>query len=110
MFSSVAYAMSGGGGGGGSILDFLLPFIIIIAIFYFLIIMPQRRQAKKRQEMLNAIQKGDVVITSGGIRGKVVGFSESGKVVEIEIAKGVVVDVVRSRIEVVGRLPEIETK
>ncbi|RLC41123.1 MAG: preprotein translocase subunit YajC [Candidatus Coatesbacteria bacterium] len=109
MFVSTAYAMSsGGGGGGGSMLDFLLPFIIIIAIFYLLIIMPQRRQAKKRQEMLEAMRKGDTVVTTGGIRGKVVGFSDSGKIVRIEIAKGVEVDVVRSRIDAVGKLPDAE--
>ena len=61
-----------------------------------------------RQEMLEAMRKGDTVVTTGGIRGKVVGFSDSGKIVRIEIAKGVEVDVVRSRIDAVGKLPDAE--
>jgi preprotein translocase subunit YajC len=109
MFVDIAYAMGSsgeGGGGGGGILDFLLPFIIIIAVFYFLIIMPQRRQAKKRREMLQSMNKGDTIITRGGIRGKIVGFKDNDQVVVIQVGEGVKLEVVRSFVEVVGRLPE----
>ncbi len=107
MFVDVAYAMgsSGEGNGGGGILDFLLPFVIIILVFYFLIIMPQRRQAKKRREMLELMKKGDTIITSGGIRGKIVGFKDNDQIVVIQVGEGIKLEVVRTRIEVVGRLP-----
>jgi preprotein translocase subunit YajC len=49
------------------ILSQLLPFIFLIAIMYFVIIRPQQKEAKQRQEMINALKKGDKIITSGGI-------------------------------------------
>jgi preprotein translocase subunit YajC len=49
------------------ILSQLLPFIFLIAIMYFVIIRPQQKEAKQRQEMIDALKKGDKIITSGGI-------------------------------------------
>jgi preprotein translocase subunit YajC len=108
MFISTAYALSGigGGEGGGDIWDFVIPFVIIIAIFYFLIIRPQRKKAKEHQEMIDNIQKGDIVVTSGGLRGKVMGFSDGGKIVKLKVGDDTVLDVIRVRIEIVGKLPE----
>lgn len=45
----------------------LLPFIFLIAVMYFVIIRPQQQQAKKHQEMVNSLQKGDKVVTNGGL-------------------------------------------
>jgi preprotein translocase subunit YajC len=57
------------GGGGGGIISMMLPFIIIIGIMYFLIIRPQQKEQQKHKEMLENVQKGDKVITNGGISG-----------------------------------------
>ena len=91
--------MPGGEGGaeaGGGALTFL-PFILIFVLFYFLILRPQQKQTKKRNEMLGALKRGDEVITSGGIYGKILNISEDGKVT-LEIAKGVSIHITRSAI------------
>lgn len=62
---------TGSGGGAGGIGSFL-PFIAIGAIFWFLIIGPERKNRKKRDEMLKAIKKGDKVMTTGGMYGRIV--------------------------------------
>ncbi|WP_407965765.1 preprotein translocase subunit YajC [Bartonella sp. C271] len=73
-----------------------VPFILIFAIMYFLIIRPQRAQMKKRQEMLNAVRRGDTVITGGGVLGKVTKvYDESGEL-EVEISEGIRIRVIRS--------------
>lgn len=84
------------GGGGGGPLAFL-PFILIFVLFYFLILRPQRMQGKKRDEMLKNLKRGDSVITSGGIYGKILNISEDD-VVTLEIAKGVSIRISRSGI------------
>ena len=53
--------------GSASLLSSLLPLVVLFAIFYFLVIRPQQKQVKKHKEMLDALQKGDKVITSGGL-------------------------------------------
>jgi len=55
-----------------SLLASLLPLIILFAIFYFLVILPQQRQAKKHKQMVEALKKGDKIITTGGIIAEVV--------------------------------------
>ncbi|WP_295946577.1 preprotein translocase subunit YajC [uncultured Bartonella sp.] len=100
MFITNAYAQAAGGSTGEvSTLMTFAPFILIFVIMYFLIIRPQRNQMKKRQEMLNAIRRGDTVITEGGLIGrvtKVVG--DANGEVEIEIAENTRVRVMRAKI------------
>jgi preprotein translocase subunit YajC len=74
----------------------ILPWLLIFVIFYFLMIRPQQQRVKQHQAAINAVKKGDEVITGGGIRGKVtkVGDEEA----EVEIAQGVKVKVVKSTI------------
>lgn len=55
---------------GGSLISFV-PFILIFVIFYFLLIRPQQRQRKKHREILDALKKGDRVVTSSGLLGTV---------------------------------------
>lgn len=74
MFISNAYAQ--GAGSGGSMLASFLPMIAIFAIFYFLIIRPQLKRTKDHRAMVDAIKKGDEVVTNGGIAGKVVKVTE----------------------------------
>ena len=73
---SLTFAPSGQQGGAG--LGMLLIQIgAFIAIFYFLLIRPQRQQAKKHQELLASLQKGDQIVTSGGVVGEVIHLKDS---------------------------------
>src|SRR3954453_19876449 len=82
------------GGGTGQILIGILPWLLIFVVFYLLMIRPQQRRVKEHQAAINAVKKGDDVITAGGIRGGVtkVGDDEA----EVEIAQGVKVRVIKS--------------
>ena len=75
---------------GGAIAQFL-PLILIFAIMYFLLIRPQQKKMKQHQNMVEALRRGDQVITQGGVIGKV-------SKVKVEIAEGVKVRVVKSTI------------
>ncbi len=81
-------------GGGASFLVMALPYIAIFAIFYFLLIRPQTRRIKETKAMIDAVQRGDQVVTAGGIVGKVTRVDETE--VEVEIASGVRVKVVKA--------------
>lgn len=94
MFITPAYAQTAASG-GGDIIATILPFVLIFAVMYFLIIRPQRTQQKKRVEMLAAIRRGDQVVTGGGIVGKVSKVIDDSEI-EIEVADGVKMRVVRS--------------
>jgi len=72
------------------------PIILIFVVFYFLLIMPQQKKAKEHKAMLEAIDKGDEVVTTGGIHGKVVGVAEN--VLTLEIADKVKIKVSREYI------------
>jgi preprotein translocase subunit YajC len=87
MFSSTAYAMAPQQGaaeaGPMGILSSFMPIILIIVIFYFLLIRPQQKKAKQHQEMLRGLKKGDAVITSSGIYGRIVDFQDDIAVVDL---------------------------
>jgi preprotein translocase subunit YajC len=85
-----------GGDGGGSLISTLIMFGAIFAIFYFMIIRPQQKRAKEREKLLSNIEKGDKIVTSGGVHATIVGIEE--KTVLIEIAPNVKVKVERSAI------------
>ncbi len=74
-----------------------LPLILIFAIMYFLLIRPQQKKMKQHQNMVEALRRGDQVLTQGGIIGKVSKVKEDGEI-EVEIAEGVKVRVVKSTI------------
>jgi preprotein translocase subunit YajC len=90
---SIAYAADAASGGTMGMLMSIAPLILIFVIFYFLLIMPQQKKAKQHREMLSKIDKGDDVVTTGGIHGKVVGVAEN--VLTIEIAQNVKIKVSR---------------
>jgi preprotein translocase subunit YajC len=75
-----------------------LPLIIIFAIFYFILIRPQQQKQKKHKSMLDSLQKGDKVITIGGLYGII--REIKGDVLTLEIAKDVVINATRSAIGV----------
>ncbi len=85
--------MQGGAGAIGS----LLPLILIFGIMYFLLIRPQQKKMKEHQQMVAALRRGDQVITQGGLIGKVSKVKEDGEI-EVEIADGVKVRVVKSTV------------
>lgn len=98
MFATPAYAQAAGGV-FGSIGSFV-PIILIFAIMYFLMIRPQQKKVKEHKAMVEALRRGDQVVTQGGIIGKVVKVKDDNEV-DLEIAKGVKVRVVQSTITAV---------
>ncbi len=74
----------------------LLPLIIIFAIFYFILIRPQQQKQKQHKLMLDSLQKGDKVVTIGGIYGIIRDIK--GEVITLEIAKDVLINTTRSAI------------
>ncbi|MBE1282479.1 MAG: preprotein translocase subunit YajC [Rhodobacteraceae bacterium] len=81
---------------GGAIAQFL-PLILIFAIMYFLLIRPQQKKMKEHQAMVDGVRRGDQVVTQGGVIGKVAKVKEDGEL-EVEIAEGVKVRVVKATI------------
>ena len=81
----------------------LLPLFLIFAIFYFLLIRPQQRRAKEHREMVAAVQRGDKIVSSGGVRGKVVKVIGDTDV-EVEISSGVNVVMIKSTIAEVEKV------
>ena len=79
-------------------LESLIPLILIFGIMYFLLIRPQQKKLKVHQAMITALRRGDQVVTAGGLIGKVTKVKDEGNEVEVEIATGVNVRVVRSTI------------
>ncbi|MBV1838764.1 preprotein translocase subunit YajC [Acetobacter estunensis] len=98
---SPAHAQSAGAAGATSGLLAFLPYIAIFAIFYFLMIRPQQQKQKKLKEELAQLRRGDRVLTAGGIIGVVRKVVPEGDEVDLEIASGVVVRVLRSTITAV---------
>ena len=74
-----------------------LPLILIFAIMYFLLIRPQQKKLKEHQSMVTALRRGDQVITQGGLIGKVSKVKDENEI-EVELAEGVKVRVVKSTI------------
>lgn len=74
-----------------------IPLILIFAIMYFLLIRPQQRKVKQHQEMVKALRRGDQVITQGGLIGKVSKVKDDDEI-EVELAQGVTVRVVRATV------------
>ena len=75
-------------GGGSDMLMSLLPFVLIFVIMYFLILRPQQKRVKEHQEMVKNVRRGDTVVTSGGLVGKVTKVVDDDQI-EVEIADGV---------------------
>jgi len=71
-----AMAPQGGEGGGGSLVSTLIMFGAIFLIFYFMIIRPQQKRAKEKEKMLSNLEKGDKVVTNGGIHGVIAGLED----------------------------------
>jgi preprotein translocase subunit YajC len=87
MLISPAYAQ-GSPMGDGSLITQLLPFVLIFVIMYFLILRPQQKRVKAHQEMVKNVRRGDTVVTSGGLVGKVTKVIDDDQI-EVEIADNI---------------------
>ena len=104
----VVYALGQRPAGGaeaprGGAIGGLLPLILIFFVFYFLLIRPQQRKVREHQKLINALKKGDEVITSGGIHGIITAIK--GDVVDLKIAEGVKMALSKSAVATVKRSP-----
>ncbi|UXY16779.1 preprotein translocase subunit YajC [Chitiniphilus purpureus] len=95
MFIAPAYAQAAPAAAEMSFMSFL-PMIVIFVLFWFLLIRPQQKRAKEHQAMLGALQKGDEVVTTGGVLARIVKVSEP--YLTLELADGVEVVALRSAI------------
>ena len=96
MLISPAYAQAAGGGGGFDI-GFLLPMVLIFGVFYMLLIRPQQKKAKEHRGMLEALRRGDRIITNGGIIGLITKVVDANELI-VEIAEGIRVRVARAMV------------
>ncbi len=102
--TGIAYAMGQGGaaaGGGAGGFGGLIPIILMFVIFYFLLIRPQQKRNKEHKEMISSLKKGDRIITSGGIYGRVTGLDDT--TLTVEIADRVRVKVVRGNVSALAQ-------
>ena len=100
MFITPAFAQAAGAGDTNNLLMSLLPFPLIFIIMYFLIIRPQQKKAKEHNELVKNIRRGDTVITTSGLVGKVTKVVDDDQI-EFEIADGVRVRQMRQMISIV---------
>ena len=97
-FITPAYAQAAAGSGGGAdIILQMAPFGIVLVIMYFLILRPQQKRAKDQQELVSNVRRGDIVVTTGGLIGKVTKSVDDSEV-EVEIAPNVRVRIARQMI------------
>lgn len=105
MFTTPAYAQAAAGASQGFDLATFAPIALMIVVFYFLLFRPQQRKAKEHKMMLDALRRGDKVVTGGGIIGTVVKVGQEDDI-QVEIAENVRVRVLRSSITNVLSRPE----
>jgi preprotein translocase subunit YajC len=100
MFISPAYAQAAGGASGEALMQFL-PLVLIFVVFYFLLIRPQQKRQKEHKVLLEGLRRGDRVVTGGGIIGTVAKVLPEKDEIDVDIAEGVRVKVMRSSISTV---------
>ena len=100
MLISPAFAQTAGASAGGDMFAQFMPLLLIFVVFYFLLIRPQQKKMKMQKEMLSAVRRGDRVVTGGGIIGTVTKV-KSDTEVQVEIADGIKVIILRDTIATV---------
>jgi preprotein translocase subunit YajC len=108
MLISPAYAQAAGAPGGFDIIS-LLPLVLIFVVFYFLLIRPQQKKMKDHRAMIEAIKKGDQVVTAGGIYGRVMKVDAGENTLQVEIAPNVQVKVARHTVSDLVNKPQLAT-
>jgi preprotein translocase subunit YajC len=89
----ISDAMAAAPQGQGDALTSLLPLVLIFIVFYFLLIRPQSKKAKEHKQMVEALAKGDEIVTNGGLLGRITKVGDN--FIELEVAEGVTVKVQR---------------
>ena len=102
----IAMTPQGGSSGGGGMFSTVIMFGLIILIFYFMILRPQRKRQKERQQLLDSVQKGDKIVTVGGMHGTVIGLED--KTVLVQVAENVKLKFEKSAVQSISR-PGSET-
>ena len=97
MFITTAFAQGSPFGGDASLVTQLLPFVLIFVIMYFLILRPQQKRVKAHAEMVKNVRRGDTVVTSGGLVGKVTKVIDDDQI-EVELAEGIRVRQIRAMV------------
>lgn len=97
MFVTPAFAQDGGAAAPGFDLISLLPLVLIFVVFYFLLIRPQQKRMKEHKQMVEALRRGDRVVTAGGLVGTVTKVINEREL-QVEIAEGVRARVIRQTI------------
>ena len=95
MFISSALAADMAASSAGGVSGMIIQLLLIFAIFYLLLIRPQQKRIKEHEAKINALKKGDEIITGGGIVAKVVEINEADDELKVEIASGVVIRIAR---------------
>lgn len=95
MLISPAYAQAGGS--GSDIFLQLMPLVLIFVVFYFLLIRPQQKRQKEHRNMVANLSRGDEIVTTGGIKGKITKVLDDSDI-KVEIAEGVQVTIVRATV------------
>jgi len=95
LFSTAAYAQGAGAPAGPGLIESLAPLVLIVVIFWFLILRPQQKKMKEHKEMVNKVNRGDTVVTAGGLIGKVAKVKDETEV-EVDFGEGVRIRVVKS--------------
>lgn len=93
MFITPAYAQSAN---PAADISFPLMMLLMLAIFYFLVLRPQSKRAADQRTKLNAVRRGDTVVTSGGMVGRVTKVSDTSDEIEVELADNLKVRVIKS--------------
>lgn len=109
MWISSAWAQSAGGGAAGGGFESMLLIVLMFGVLYFLMIRPQMKRAKEHRAMIDALAKGDEVITAGGMLGRIVKLNEN--YVTLEIADKVEIQIQRAAVQIVlpkGSIKNIE--
>ena len=99
MFISQAWAQAAGGGAQGGGIESMLLIVLMFGVLYFMMIRPQMKRAKEHKAMIEALQKGDEVVSGGGILGRVTKISEY--YVTLEVSQDVEMVLQRSAVQVV---------
>jgi preprotein translocase subunit YajC len=97
MLITPAFAQAAGAAPTSSLIVSMLPFLLIFVIMYFLIIRPQQKRVKQHQELIKNVRRGDTIVTSGGIIGKISKVTDDSEI-QVEIADNVRVRVARAMI------------
>jgi preprotein translocase subunit YajC len=95
MFIDPAYAQAAGPG-SDPFTGLLIPMLLMILIFYFLVIRPQSQRAAQHKDMVEKVRRGDTVVTSGGMVGKVTKVSEGSDEIEVELSENLRIRILRS--------------